>query len=156
MQKRTLAALAVALLLAPLASAGAPTPSAPRLGTPVTTAPSPASPSLPDPWWQRSALDLDRDGVHDSLEAIPLSGFPTVVVVDYAVLPGDGDRGNLERLGLEVGLVLPSLLAITASASSLPQIRAAAALPETVMIESAGRPYQDLDVANGALKARES
>jgi subtilisin family serine protease len=35
-------------------------------------------------------------------------------------------------------------------------VRAAAALPETVMVESAGRPYAALDVANAALKARDS
>ncbi len=156
MQKRSLAALAALLLLAPLASAAVPPHGAPTLGTPGTPVAAPASPPLPPAWWQRSALDLDGNGIHDTLDRLTFADFPTVVVVDYAVLPGDGDQGNLERLGLEVGLVLPSLLAISANVFSPAQVRAAEALPETVMIESAGRPYADLDVANPALKARDS
>ncbi|HKZ58396.1 MAG TPA: S8 family serine peptidase [Candidatus Thermoplasmatota archaeon] len=156
MRKRSLAALAALLLLAPLAGGAAPSGAAPTRGTPSMSGLAPAPPSDLGAWWLHSALDADGSGVHDALERLSLGEFPTVIVVDYAVAPGDGDRGNLERLGLEVGLVLPSLLAITATARSPAQVRAAEALPETVMIESGGRPFLALDAANPAQKARES
>jgi subtilisin family serine protease len=108
------------------------------------------------PWWQRSALDLNRDGIHDSLERLSPRDFPVVVIVDYFDSPAAADAAALVSIGLSVGVVLPRLGAISASATSLAQVRAASALPGVVMVETGGRPYMDLDVANANTKARPS
>jgi subtilisin family serine protease len=122
-------------------------PAGPR-GTPA------AGPAAP--WWERSALDADRSHIHDTLEALRSVGFPVVVIVDFESSPGDGDVGALARLGLDIGVVLPALSAVTATAHSMAQVRAAAALPGVVMVEMGGRPYLALDAANANLKGRES
>jgi len=158
MRKRALAVAAIILLVAPLASArvtpfGAEAPGAAFPSAP----PSPAIAAPPlSPWWERSVLDGDRNGIHDALDALDPTGYPVVVIVDFAVAPGDGDVGGLARLGLDVGVVLPTLAAVSALAHSAAEVIAAAALPETVMIEVGGRPYLALDVANAAMKGRES
>jgi serine protease AprX len=158
MWKRLIALGTVLLFLAPVASARVAPPDSlgPTADSPTAPGGPAATPVDPAPWWQRSALDLDGNGIHDSLDRLSVGDFPVVVVVDYAVAPGDGDIGALARLGLQVGVVLPTLKAASGLAHSQSEVRAAAALPETVMIEMAGRPYLDLDVANAALKARES
>jgi serine protease AprX len=158
MWKRFIALGTVLLFLAPVASARVgPEDSFGPSVEPVNPPGGPAAtPVDPAPWWQRSALDLDRNGIHDALEGLSAGDFPVVVIVDYTVAPGDGEIGALSRIGLGVGVVLPTLSAVSALAHSQSEVRAAAALPETVMIEMGGRPYLDLDVANAALKARES
>lgn len=164
MLKRPVAVLAALLFLAPLASAGigprdgAPAPivapAAHAAGSSAATYFPPPSPLAP--WWQRSVLDADRSHVHDALERLPPSAFPTVVIVDFASTPTDADAARLAQAGLAVGLVLPALLAVTALAHSLAEARAAAALDGVVMVEAGGRPYADLDIANPAIKARDS
>lgn len=157
MLRRLAAALAVLLFFIPLASAQF-NPYGGDTGFAVSDVlVPPVAPAAPlSPWWERSVLDGDRSGVHDTLEALGPLAFPVVVVVDYAKEPGDGDVGQLSRLGLDIGVVLPALGAVSARAYSMTQIRAAAVLPETVMVEMGGRPYLALDVANAAMKGRPS
>lgn len=156
MRKQAIAALAAVLMLAPLTVSAVDAPPALDFGPAPAARPAavPAPPTAP--WWERSALDADRSGIHDSIEALAASAFPIVVIVDFKVAPGDGDVGLLTHLGLEVAVVLPTLLAVSATAHSMAEVRAVAALPESVMVEMGGRPYMALDVANAALKARPS
>jgi hypothetical protein len=155
MRGRAITVLAALVMLAPIAGSGL--SAAPGPGPSPAGARADAGPLLPDsPWWERTVLDADGSGIHDSLEALRAAAFPVVVVVDYEVAPGEGHVGALSRIGLDVGVVLPYLGAVSAVAHSMAEVRAAAGLPETVMVEMGGRPYGDLDVANAALKARES
>ena len=85
MRKRSLAALAALLLLAPLAGGAAPSGAAPTRGTPSMSGLAPAPPSDLGAWWLHSALDADGSGVHDALERLSLGEFPTVIVVDYGL-----------------------------------------------------------------------
>jgi subtilisin family serine protease len=160
-----LAALAVAVaLLAPAVSAsttvfGPPAGDAPAIpaapgGEPATHALDPCAPVAA--WWLRSALDLDRNAIHDSLERLAAPDFPHVILVDYRFAPAEGDAAMLAAHGLTIGVVLPRLRVVSALASSPDQIQAAAALPGVVMVETGGRPYIANDVAAPAMKAKPS
>jgi subtilisin family serine protease len=155
MRSRALTVLAALVMLGPIAGAGLAAPPGPA-AAPADGRGNVLPAVLETPWWERSALDADGSGVHDALEVLRATDFPVVVVVDYEVAPGDGDVGALSRIGLDIGVVLPTLGAVSALAHAMSEIRAVAALPETVMVEMGGRPYADLDVANAALKGRES
>ncbi len=159
MRRRFLALALVVTLLAPTASAGL---TAPAPGGAVRSAPAApdlqvAAPCAPiAPWWERSALDEDRDGIHDSLERLASSGYPQVVLVDFRSAPAEGDTALLEALGLSIGLVLPRLKVVSAVAHSIAQVEAAARAPGVVMVEMGGAPYLANDVAVPAIKAKPS
>ena len=155
MQGRLIAAVVVLAFLVPSAGAAIEI-NADRAVPAIRGEPRASLAAEQTPWWERSALDEDRDAVHDSLEALAVADFPVVIIVDYKRPPGDGDVGILERLGIEIGVVLETLDALTAQAQSLAQIRLAAAQPEVVMVEMGGRPYAANDVAAPAIKAEES
>ena len=124
MRARALTALAAVMLLAPMSASAVSPPAGPEVPAPFDRA-LPNPPADGSPWWGRSALDADRTGIHDSLEALRTVHFPVVVVVDYAVSPGDGDVATLKALGLEIGVVLPTLSAVSAVAHSMAEVRAA-------------------------------
>lgn len=158
MHRRLLALAVVVTLLAPAASAGLSSPAGPPAPVPAPASPvvEPA-PSAPlTPWWERSALDADRNGIHDALEHLTAGDFPYGVVVDYRFAPAEGDSAMLEALGLTVGIVLPRLKVISAIAQSPAQVEAARAAPGVVMVEMGGRPYMANDIAVPAIKARDS
>lgn len=157
MHRRLLALAVIVTLLAPAASAGLTAPSAPPLAPEAPAPPAPPVVCAPTtPWWERSALDADRDGIHDSLERLAPDDFPQVVLVDYRFAPAEGDATLLEALGLTVGVVLPGLKVASALATGPSQVEAAAAAPGVVMVEMGGRPYMANDVAVPAIKARDS
>src|SRR6266850_2604829 len=109
MLRRLAAACAVLLFLIPIAGAQLnPFAGDTGLSLPIVPAPPAAVPPPASPWWEHSALDGDRSGVHDTLESLGPADFPVVVVVDYAKEPGDGDVGQLSRIGLDIGVVLPA------------------------------------------------
>ncbi|HEX9709618.1 MAG TPA: S8 family serine peptidase [Candidatus Thermoplasmatota archaeon] len=161
MLRRLLALVVVLTLLAPAAGASltAPASAAPPALPGLEAAPPSlgAAPCAPlAPWWMRSALDPNRNGIHDSLEALAPDDFPRVVIVDYDFAPAEGDAALLAAHGLTVGVVLPRLRAIGAVAHDAAEVRAAAAAPGVVMVEMGGRPYLANDVAVPAIKARPS
>ena len=85
------------------------------------------------PWWARSGLDADRDGLDDALGEGP-PGEPLRVLLAYDHHPGPGDLARAEAAGARVDLAprhFP-LLAATAPRAALPAL---AALPGVVLVE---------------------
>jgi serine protease AprX len=109
-------------------------------------------PSLP--WWKRSALDENRNGIFDSLEQ---AGELNVdIVLDYAGEPAEADITALFDLGFTPAAIYPMFKAVILQNVPTVMLATLTALPEVVMVEPLGEPVAYSDVATPAVKARES
>ncbi|UCH89855.1 MAG: S8 family serine peptidase [Thermoplasmata archaeon] len=110
-----------------------------------------------DQWYHRSALDLDRNGIFDSLERRAEVGVEHFdVILDYENEPTDEDIANLARLGfssVSVYKIFKAVLVYNVPAIMLEEL---AALENVVMVEPRGYPTLYGDVQTPAVKARES
>jgi len=106
------------------------------------------------PWWERSALDENRNGIFDSLEQTEKLNVD--VVLDYAEEPTELDITNLVNLGFVPSAVYPFFKAVILQNVPTNLLAALTALPEIVMVEPVGKPVFYSDVATPAVKARES
>ncbi|MEA3200852.1 MAG: serine protease AprX [Thermoplasmata archaeon] len=88
-----------------------------------------AVPGGDPPWWTRTYLDQDHDGIDDSLQA--LTGHePISVFLDYATMPTPAQRAALDQAGIEVAqsyhnfpfLVVRALPAQVASLRAMPGV----------------------------------
>ncbi|RJV02254.1 MAG: hypothetical protein DWC11_03025 [Candidatus Poseidoniales archaeon] len=161
---RPLAVALVALLLVPLAGCFAPVEGVRLEGSPgqfilegQTLAIPPMTPGpLVDetaPWWERTTLDLDQNGIHDALDG---ALGPVWVGLSYGVPLNDGHVAAVEALGLQVSLRVPAVDALLlgeVDASALPTLRA---LDDVVMVESYGELVFWGDVQTPAVKASSS
>ena len=161
---RILAVALVALLMAPLSGCLAPVPGAVIEGSPgqllpegqtlilPTVAPGPFS--LDEaPWWERTTLDLDRNGIHDALD--DANGM-VWVGLSYGVAVSDTHTAALEAMGLQVELVIPAVDAVLlgeVQANLVPLLRA---LDDVVMVEAYGELVLWGDVQTPAVKASSS
>ncbi|MEE9152010.1 MAG: S8 family serine peptidase, partial [Thermoplasmata archaeon] len=110
------------------------------------------------PWWERTALDLDRNGIHDSLDRkINIGEDETVdVYLDYE-FPLTGENiAFLEESGLDITYILPMAQAIGLRGVPLPVISSLADLENVVMVEPKGVIKFYSDIATPAVKAKES
>ena len=107
--------LAVALLLLPLAWAG--------------------TPEAPDPWWERTLLDADRDGIDDALAPLLRGDAPLSALVAYDRVPGPSEQAQLERAGLTVVRTYARFDVISVAAPPAVLVRALD-LPHVVLIEA--------------------
>jgi serine protease AprX len=107
-------------------------------------------------WWTRSALDLNRNGIFDSLEELEM-GKPTVnVSLDYRDTPTDDDITFLLENGFAPAKVYPTFNAVLVQDIPVSSITELSEIPEVVMVEPMGEPLAYSDVATPAVKARES
>jgi subtilisin family serine protease len=105
------------------------------------------------PWWETTALDLNRNRIHDYLEE---EAGQLNIIVDYSSEITFIELDTLRSLGLESSLILEPINAVTihnADAALLPTI---ASLDGVVMVEGMGLPALASDVATPAAKAKES
>ena len=161
---RLLAVALVALLLVPLAGCFAPVEGVAIEGhegqlvlegqtlTMPTTAPGPLAEEVA-PWWERTSLDLDRNGVHDALDG---ALGPVWIGVSYGTTVDEGHVAAVEALGLPVELIVPAVDALLlgqVDASMIPTLRA---LDDVVMVEAYGELVFWGDVQTPAVKASSS
>jgi len=104
------------------------------------------------PWWETTSMDMDRNHIHDSLEARSGRWFDLFIRYDHD--PTDADVENLERLGLEVYSVFDSIDSITLYNVERPLIDTIVDLPNVVMVEEQPWLVATLDVAIPTVKAR--
>ncbi|MGB0617596.1 MAG: S8 family serine peptidase [Candidatus Poseidoniaceae archaeon] len=161
---RPLAVALVALLLVPLAGCFAPVEGVPiedRPGQLLLQGQTLAIPAMTPgplvdetaPWWERTTLDLDQNGIHDALDG---ALGPVWVGLSYGVPLNDGHVAAVEALGLQVSLRVPAVDALLlgeVDASALPTLRA---LDDVVMVESYGELVFWGDVQTPAVKASSS
>ena len=105
------------------------------------------------PWWERSALDQDRNKVHDSLQE---SNFITGIGISYGADVNQGHLAQLEQMGLNVVDVIESVDAVLLGMLNTSVVGELAALDDVVMVERYGEIHLYGDIQTPAVKARNS
>ena len=105
------------------------------------------------PWWERSALDQDRNKVHDSLQE---SHFITGIGISYGADVNQGHLAQLEQMGLNVVDVIESVDAVLRGMLNTSIVGELAALDDVVMVERYGEIHLYGDIQTPAVKARNS
>jgi serine protease AprX len=115
-------------------------------------------PDKKDPWWESTTLDLDRNGVFDSLDKRIKNGEDEKVDVylDYEYPPGLEHIALLEEWDLEIACLLPLAQAIGLRNVPLNMIYSLTDLEGVVMVEPKGTIKFYSDIATPAVKAKES
>ena len=105
------------------------------------------------PWWERSALDQDRNKVHDSLQE---SHFTAGIGLSYGVDVSDAHIAELNELGLEVVDIIESVDAVLLGLVNTSMVGILAQLDDVVMVERYGEIHLYGDIQTPAVKARNS
>ena len=105
------------------------------------------------PWWERSALDQDRNKVHDSLQE---SHFVTGIGISYGADVNQGHLAQLEQMGLNIVDVIESVDAVLLGMLNTSIVGELAALDDVVMVERYGEIHLYGDIQTPAVKARNS
>ena len=105
------------------------------------------------PWWERTTLDLDRNGIHDSLQ----TEVGTVWVgLSYDRTPTLEDQNRLSDLGYTPKWVIPAVDAILIGAVDALNVTELSQIEGVVMVERYGSIQFYGDIQTMAVKARNS
>ena len=105
------------------------------------------------PWWERTTLDLDRNGIHDSLQ----TEVGTVWVgLSYDHTPTVEDQNRLSDLGYTPKWVIPAVDAILIGAVDALNVTELSQIEGVVMVERYGSIQFYGDIQTMAVKARNS
>ena len=105
------------------------------------------------PWWERTVLDDNRNGIHDSLEAIQGT---TGIGLSYGVPVNDLHLSDLQALNLTVNDVIESVNAVLLGQIDVNLAPTLASLTDVVMVEHYGGVVFYGDVQTPAVKASNS
>lgn len=121
-----------------------------------TTVPEQAAAAWVDddtPWWERTALDQNRNRIHDSLETLVGA---TGVGLSYGVPVNEGHLLQLNRLNLTVVDVIEAVDAVLLGQVDASLVGELAELSDVVMVERYGQIHLYGDIQTPAVKARNS
>tara|TARA_B110000003_G_scaffold272438_1_gene308316 strand:+ start:49 stop:2154 length:2106 start_codon:yes stop_codon:yes gene_type:complete len=105
------------------------------------------------PWWETTTMDIDRNGIHDSLQ------YETGVVnvgISYSRDVVDSDIQELSMLGINVNLNLPIIDVLLLGGVSINQLEILSQLDGVVMVERYGSVIFYGDIQTPAVKASNS
>ncbi|MDA0878734.1 MAG: hypothetical protein O3B05_07710, partial [archaeon] len=105
------------------------------------------------PWWARTTLDLDRNGIHDALEG---QVGPVWVGLSYGTSVGLSHLEALAELGLEPVTAVPAVDALLLGQVDASLLPALSSLDGVVMVEAYGQLVFWGDVQTPAVKASSS
>ena len=105
------------------------------------------------PWWETTTMDIDRNGIHDSLQSE--SGVVNVGI-SYSRDVIDSDIQELSLLGINVNLHLPIIDVLLLGGVSSDQIEILSQLDGVVMVERYGSVIFYGDIQTPAVKASNS
>ncbi len=105
------------------------------------------------PWWETTTMDIDRNGIHDSLQSE--SGVVNVGI-SYSRDVIDSDIQELSLLGINVNLHLPIIDVLLLGGVSSNQIEILSQLDGVVMVERYGSVIFYGDIQTPAVKASNS
>ena len=167
MDRRSIAVAIVLILLSPLiGSIAAPSANSKQMGLDSTglqlieegqTTEIPIqgpiwwNPSLN--WWEHTSLDLDRNGIHDSLQT---ETGPVNVGLSYSRDVTNLDKKSLQDLGFDVHIELPIVDALLLGDIDASKIWELAELDGVVMVERYGSLVFFGDIQTLAVKAKNS
>ena len=104
-------------------------------------------------WWEYTSLDLDKNGIHDSLQT---AIGPVNVGLSYSRDVTNLDKDRLESLGFEIHLELPIVDSLLLGDIDATQVWQLAALDGVVMVERYGSLVFFGDVQTPTVKAKNS
>ena len=104
-------------------------------------------------WWERTALDQNRNAIHDSLESYVGT---TGIGLSYGVEVNDGHLADLAAINLTVVDVIESVDAVLLGQVDASLAFQLAALDDVVMVERYGNIVLYGDIQTPAVKARNS
>jgi len=107
----------------------------------------------PGPWWTWTSLDSDKNGIHDSLQTA--SGFVNVGL-SYDGRITDSNRLDLNLLGHDIHLEVPSVDAVLIGDVDASEVYSLSQLDGVVMVERYGSLVFYGDIQTPAVKARNS
>ena len=122
----------------------------------TTTVPEQTSPAWVDddtPWWERTALDMNRNNIHDSLETFVGT---TGIALSYGVEVNDLHLAELESLNLSVVDIIESVNGVLLGQVNASLAGTLAELDDVVMVERYGDVVFYGDIQTPAVKARNS
>ena len=105
------------------------------------------------PWWETTALDADRNGIHDSLQ---YAEGPVNVGVSYSREVTEQDRVRLTLAGYAINVELPVVNALLVGTIDASEVYDIAQLDGVVMVERYGSLVFYGDVQTPAVKAKNS
>jgi len=105
------------------------------------------------PWWERTALDQNRNAIHDSLESFVGA---TGIGLSYGVDVNDGHLSELAGLNVSVVDVIESVDAVLLGQVDASLAFQLAELDDVVMVERYGNIIFYGDIQTPAVKARNS
>ena len=105
------------------------------------------------PWWERTALDQNRNGVHDSLESFIGT---TGIGLSYGTEVSSHHLAQLESMNLSVVDVIESVDAVLLGQVNASLVFDLASLDDVVMVERYGSLVFYGDIQTPAVKARNS
>ena len=105
------------------------------------------------PWWERTALDQNRNAVHDSLETYVGT---TGIGLSYGVDVNDGHLAELAANNFSVVDIIESVDAVLLGQVDASLVFQLAALEDVVMVERYGNIVLYGDIQTPAVKARNS
>ena len=105
------------------------------------------------PWWERTALDENRNAIHDSLESYVGT---TGIGLSYGVEVNEGHLADLAAMNLSVVDVIESVDAVLLGQVDASLAFQLAALDDVVMVERYGNIVLYGDIQTPAVKARNS
>ena len=105
------------------------------------------------PWWERTALDENRNAIHDSLESYVGT---TGIGLSYGVEVNEGHLADLAAMNLTVVDVIESVDAVLLGQVDASLAFQLAALEDVVMVERYGNIVLYGDIQTPAVKARNS
>ena len=105
------------------------------------------------PWWERTALDQNRNAIHDSLESYVGT---TGLGLSYSVPVQEGHLADLAAMNLSVVDVIESVDAVLLGQVDASLAFQLAALDDVVMVERYGNIVLYGDIQTPAVKARNS
>ncbi len=105
------------------------------------------------PWWERTTLDANRNGIHDSLESVV---GPTGIGVSYSTNVAPSHLAALGALNLTVVDVIEAVDAVLLGQVDAALAPVLASLDDVAMVERYGEIHLYGDIQTPAVKARNS
>ncbi len=110
------------------------------------------------PWWEVTALDLDRNSISDALDEVRSNGLTSHVDVTLSFSRDvtERDLKTLNARGFQVGALIPQIDALVVLGANMLELTELSLLDGVIFIEPLGLPVLFSDIATPSVRARGS
>ena len=109
--------------------------------------------TIDEPWWSTTSLDIDRNGIHDSLQD---ERGVVHIGLSYDRAVTREDISHLQNMGITPRLEVPAVQAVLIGEVNVAQLEELADLPHVIMVERYGSLVFYGDIQTPAVKASSS